>query len=97
MTELTIKLDGLDLTVEVTHLINDAPDPTCRDSADDFRGTREVEWHLTYATEYDDNGRVSQCGQLQKWLDRLAARHFDEIEAGIWAAYEKGQEAEPHE
>lgn len=93
MTELTIKLDGLELTVEVTHLINDKPDPTCRDSADDFRGTREVEWHLTYGIEYDDNGRISQCGQLQKWLDRLAHRHSEEIEAAIWTAYDKGQEA----
>lgn len=87
--EVTIELDQFKLTVEITRLINDAPDPTCRDSADDCRGTRELEWVLVYAVEYDDNGRIKECGQLQKWLDRIADRHATEISAAIWAKYDE--------
>ena len=93
--EVTIELDQFKLTVEITHLINDAPDPTCRDSADDCRGTRELEWVLVYAVEYDDNGRIKECGHLQKWLDRIADRHATEISAAIWAKYDEVQPCSP--
>lgn len=93
--EVEIELDQFKLTVEITHLINDAPDPTCRDSADDCRGTRELEWVLVYAVEYDDNGRIKECGQLQKWLDRIADRHAKEITAAIWAKCDEGQPCSP--
>lgn len=93
--EVTIELDQFKLTVEITHLINDAPDPTCRDSADDCRGTRELEWVLVYAVEYDDNGRIKQCGSLQPWLYNIADKYNSEITDAIWAKYDEGQPCSP--
>lgn len=88
--EIEIELDSYNLTVEVTRLINDQPDPTCRDSADDCRGVKEVEWQIVYATEFKE-GRPVQCGYLPKWLRYLERELSEEIEAAIWAKYEEGQ------
>jgi hypothetical protein len=87
--EITIELDAYKLDVEIIRLINDPPDPMCRDSADDFRGTREVEWRLVYATHHNEKGKIDECGQLPKWLERIADRHGAEIEAAIWARYDE--------
>jgi hypothetical protein len=98
MTELEIELGGLHLAVEVVSLIDLPPDPMCRDSADDFRGTRELEWRLTYATEFGEDGRVKQCGQLPRWLDKLARENESAITAAIWAQHDaaKSGQGEHH-
>lgn len=90
--ELTIELDQFKLTAEIKRLINDQPDPTCRDSADDCRGTRELEFDLVYGIEYDDQGRVKECGYLPWWLSKIKDEHEAEIEAAIWKQYDEGQE-----
>ena len=90
--ELEIELDQYKLTVEIIRLVNDQPDPTCRDSADDARGCREVEWKIVYAIEHDDNGRVKECGYLPWWLDKLEREHDSAIEAAVWAKYDEAQE-----
>ena len=87
--EVEIELDQFKLTVEITRLINDLPDPTCRDSADDARGCRELEWKLIYAIEYDDNGKPKQCGYLPKWLRWISIQHAEQIDAAIWAKYDE--------
>lgn len=97
MTELTVTTDNYKLTVEVTRLVSDKPDPTCRDSADDYRGTRECEFRVIYGIEYNENGRIAQCGELPWWLDKLTEDHAEAIEAAIWKQYDKGQESRRHE
>lgn len=87
--EITVELDHLKLTVEVTHLVNDFPDPTCRDSADTARGERFVDFKVVYATEYSQkDGRVIECGYLPWWLSKLQDENHDAIEAEIWKQYE---------
>lgn len=89
--EVTVELDQFKLTAEITRLIDDKPDPSCRDSADDCRGVRELEWHLTFAIAYDDNGKVKECGYLPKWLAYLTREHSDEITAAIWKQHDNRQ------
>lgn len=84
-----LEIDEFVFTVEITHLINQAPDPTCRDSADDFRGCREIEWHLIYAAEYDEDGKCIKCGELPGNLKRLEHQHHNLIEANLWALIDK--------
>lgn len=87
-----LEIDEFVFTVEITHLINQAPDPACRDSADDFRGCREIEWHLTYAAEYGEDGKCIESGDLPGNLKRLAYQHSDLIEANVWAWIDKRNE-----
>jgi hypothetical protein len=87
--EIIVELDNLKLTVEVTHLVNDLPDPNCRDSADTARGERWVDFNVTYGVEYDqDNGQVIECGYLPWWLNKLQHENRDAVEAEIWKQYE---------
>ena len=92
--EITIEFDQLTLTIQVDRLISDAPQPDCRDSADTARGERSVDYRVVYGVEYDDQGRVDQCGQLPWWLNKLARDNHVAIEAGIWAAYDRKAEAQ---
>lgn len=95
MTPITItglEIDEFVFDVEITHLVDQPADPTCRDSADDFYGMREMEWHLTYSIEYDENDRVIECGELPGNLKRLAHQHSDLIEAKLWQHIDKMKE-----
>lgn len=90
--EITVVIDDLELTVEITNLVNDSPDPTCRDSDVDFHGERYVEFRVVYGIEHNENGRVIQCGELPWWLNKLQNEHHDAIEAEIWKQYEARDE-----
>lgn len=94
MTPITVQIQIEDFTfdVEITHLIDQAPDPTCRDSADDFRGIREMDWSLTYATRCDQDGKVVECGFHRPWLNRLSSKHHDQIESALWLWLEAQRE-----
>lgn len=94
MNPISVRLDLNEyiFSVKVTHLINQAPDPTCRDSADDFRGTREMEWHISHAIRYDDDGHIAESGNYQPWLDQLYGDHFDLIEAKLWQKVDEKKE-----
>lgn len=92
MTEVEIALDQYKLTIEVSRLVSDKPDPSCRDSADDARGTREIEWRIVYAIEYDENNKVQQCGELPWWLNKLANDFDKRITAALWAKYDEAQD-----
>ena len=83
--EITVELDHFKLTVEVTQLVNELPDPTTT-------GERWVEFKVVHGIEYSEkDGRVIQCGYLPWWLNKLAQDHHDAIESAIWAEYEAGQ------
>lgn len=92
MTEITVHLDGLKLTVKIDSLINDPPNPDCRDSDYDFYGTREVEWRLVYGIETDEDGKVIECGYLPWWLNKITEEHAEAIEAAIWQQYEEAKD-----
>lgn len=90
-----IEIDQFMFDVEITHLVDQDPDPTCRDSADDFSGRREIEWNLIYAAEYDDNGKCIACGELPWWLSKLTRDYAEQIEAKLWQWVEKQKRRQP--
>lgn len=87
------EIDEFVFDVKITHLIDQAPDPACRDSAEDFHGCREIEWHLTYASECDESGECIRFGDSPRWLSRLTRDHHEPIEAKIWHWIEQKKEA----
>ena len=96
MTPITvqIQIDDFTFDVEITHLIDQAPDPTCRDSADDFRGIREIEWRLDRAVLLTEEGndQLQSIWYLHPYLYTLAAEHHDQIESALWRWLEAQRE-----
>lgn len=92
-----LEVENFSLDIEITHLINLPPDPTCRDSADDFAGIREMEWRITYAIEYGEDGRVIECGELESNLKRITRTYSSEIEAKLWKLLDDAKEARTQE
>ena len=53
----------VELELVVTHFLSVDGDPSCWDSADDYRGYVEIEWdYYTYSIEDQDGGEVA-CGE----------------------------------
>lgn len=87
-----IEIDQYLFTVEVTHLVNQKPDPTCRDSADDFHGYREVEFSGIHAVEYDEDGNMTARAFSDSELVGICQQHKQTIEDHIWALVDAGEE-----
>lgn len=79
------------LEIIVDRLVNDRPNPQCLDSADDARGTRELEWHLDYASEMNEHGKVIHCGMLPWWLSKIKDQYQDEVDTHLWDKYDENQ------
>jgi hypothetical protein len=81
-----IEIDVENYTFEIvtTLLIDEAPNHSCRDSADDYRGTRELEWKMVYAVERTETGRIVACGMLDTWMAYLTQEHGEAITAKLW-------------
>ena len=87
-----IELDQYTVEVEVTSLVNEPAYPTCRDSADDFYGYREVEFSVIHAVEYDEDGNMTARAFSESELVGICQQHQQTIEEHIWALVDAGEE-----
>lgn len=77
-----ICVEGYALQVEVTHCVNNPTLSGSHDSDWDFHGTREIEFHIVRAAEYDNNGIRMAIDAPN--FDQIANEHEEAIKTALW-------------
>ena len=95
MSSHEIELEDLSLSVEVTHVVNQPADPTCRDSDVDFYGYKELEFIIRSGQEYTEDQQVFELTPLR--LEEIGDTHRELIEEKLWEILEKQDEEDYEE
>lgn len=84
-----IVVEGFVLEVEVTHCINEPPQPNTWASDWDFYGERDLEFKLVRGVTYDDDGVRMDCSRAD--LDLAALQHDIAINVALWVEIDAQQ------
>lgn len=81
-------VEGFVLQVDVTHCINEPPQPNNRESDWDCMGTRELEYTLLSGITYDDDGIRVDCTGSE--LREALSLHDAQIRTALWHEIDVG-------